>query len=92
MDLTLEHVLDAISYVINHPSQLLLSLLPLLPFLLELLVKLGDLFGEHIDENLATLLPLLALLLDDRFDSRDLGPKGVTVPFIALFSRLFLSR
>ena len=91
LNLTLEHVLNTIADIIYHPSQLLLSLFPLLPLLLELLVKLGDLFREYIDENLSTLLTLLALLLDYRFDSRNLGSKSITVSIVAFFSRFFLS-
>ena len=79
LDLVAKHLLDTLVDFVDHPRQCLLSLFSLLTLLIELVVELANLLREHIDQDLATLVPLLVFLDDGGLDAADLGAESVLV-------------
>ena len=89
MDLILKHVINSLIDLVKHPSQSLLSLVPLLTLLVKLFVELTDFLIEHVHKNLTCVLSLLVLFQNRSVYLVDLLSKGALIPVMALLSSFF---
>ena len=86
----MKHIIYSFVYLIEHPGQRFLCLVPLLALLIELLMKLAYLFAQHIYKDLTAVLSLLVLFEDSCINLTYLLAKRALVTIAALFSSLLL--